>query len=84
MNLLTLTIQVRQAAEKEANRAFAQYEVVSYCTQLVAGLNYFIKVKVGDGENDYIHIRVYQTLSQETSLSGIQLDISRDAPIEYF
>ena len=43
-----------------------------YRTQLCAGYNYFVRVRVGDGK--HIHIRMYDRLFKETeiSLSGIR------------
>ena len=35
--------------------------MVSYSTQVVAGTNYFMKIRVG--EDTYVHIRVYEPLS---------------------
>lgn len=37
------------------------FKAVSYKTQVVAGLNYFVKVAIDDG-NEYIHLRVFRPL----------------------
>ena len=61
------------------------FKVISYRKQVVAGINYFMKVKIGGQE--YIHIRVYEPLSYmnaEPQLHGIQTDVTEKDPIEYF
>ena len=44
MPFLSHDLQVRQAAEEKAGQNFAKFQVISYKTQVVAGVNYFIKV----------------------------------------
>jgi len=56
----TLAEQVKSDAEIKTGKTFSQYEVQSYSQQVVAGMNYFVKVKVGD--NDYIHLKIFQGL----------------------
>ena len=57
-------------------------QVLCYKTQLVAGTNYFLKVKVGD--NECVHARVYKDLQQNVSLHSVQGNKSEDDEIEYF
>ncbi|KAG8450062.1 hypothetical protein GDO86_002616 [Hymenochirus boettgeri] len=61
------------------------FEPVEYKTQLVAGVNYFIKVHVGDEE--YAHLRVYKTLphaGETLSLTAFQINKKRDDDIVHF
>eukprot|EP00026_Physarum_polycephalum_P022537 Phypoly_transcript_26695.p1 GENE.Phypoly_transcript_26695~~Phypoly_transcript_26695.p1 ORF type:complete len:118 (+),score=17.76 Phypoly_transcript_26695:44-355(+) len=49
---------VKADVESKAGKSFGTYEPVSYATQLVNGVNYFIKVKVGDDEA--VHVRAHK------------------------
>ena len=64
---------VKQQTEQKLGTTFAEFEAVKYKTQVVAGTNYLIKVKVGPEQ--YVHIKVYQKLpcyGGELSLSEAQ------------
>lgn len=39
-----LYIQIRASVEDKEDRKFDEFTAVKYCTQVVAGINYFIKV----------------------------------------
>ncbi|CAL4060876.1 unnamed protein product [Meganyctiphanes norvegica] len=73
---------LRGEVEERLNEKVDEFTVVSYATQVVAGINYFAKVRVGS--NKYIHIRVYQHFTGSLSLDGVQKDKTRDEPITYF
>jgi len=64
------------------NTAFqnAPVEVLSYSTQVVAGTNYFVKVKI---YNSYFHARIYRHFSGSLELSNVVLT-TESAPISYF
>ncbi|VEL09089.1 unnamed protein product [Protopolystoma xenopodis] len=47
---------------------FESCEVVQIATQVVSGINYFVKVKVG--ENCH-HVRIYETLPHAGNLMSI-------------
>ena len=57
-------------------------EVVSYCTQTVAGRNYFIKARFEQGA--VIHARVWLNLQQEVKLHSVQEGKKAEDAIEYF
>ncbi|XP_043533842.1 leukocyte cysteine proteinase inhibitor 1-like [Chiloscyllium plagiosum] len=68
------------------NKPLHVYHAISYRSQLVAGMNYFIKVVIGDAD-DYIHMRVFQPLpgsGEKVSLSDIQMGKKLFDVIEYF
>ena len=44
MNLNLSPQQVKLQAEKMAGQEFPEFKAISYKTQVVAGINYFIKV----------------------------------------
>ena len=37
-------VQVRPTVEKQSGQVFQEYKAETYCSQVVAGINYFIKV----------------------------------------
>ncbi|XP_054244992.1 cystatin-A-like [Indicator indicator] len=77
--------QVKPQFESRENRTFRIFKAIVYKTQVVAGINYFIKVQVSD--DDYVHLKVFQGLSHENqgpNLDGFQTGKTRDDPLTYF
>eukprot|EP00928_Gymnodinium_smaydae_P085884 TRINITY_DN6959_c0_g1_i1.p1 TRINITY_DN6959_c0_g1~~TRINITY_DN6959_c0_g1_i1.p1 ORF type:complete len:115 (-),score=26.44 TRINITY_DN6959_c0_g1_i1:86-430(-) len=77
----------REAAQAKAkengfDHAFTEFEPLSYKTQVVAGINYFVKVKVG--AEKVVHLRIYKHFSGSSQLSSVKTDCSETDPIEYF
>ncbi|XP_004578329.1 cystatin-A [Ochotona princeps] len=65
--------------EEETNERYEQFEAVEYKTQVVAGTNYYIKVRVG--EDRYIHMKIFKSLpgrNQDLVLSAYQTDKSKN------
>jgi len=62
---------VRTDLESQAGKSFPKYEAVSFSTQVVAGTNFFVKVKVG--ESEFAHLTVYRPLSGNSSLQSFLL-----------
>ena len=56
-----LAIEMKPKVEQALGATYSQFEAVSFKTQVVAGINYKIKVKVGEGK--YVHIKVYEPLA---------------------
>ncbi|XP_019129228.2 stefin-C isoform X3 [Larimichthys crocea] len=52
--------EVKCQVEEKTNKKYGIYEAVKYRGQVVGGMNYLIKVHVGC--DDYLHIRVFQSL----------------------
>ncbi|XP_056100287.1 cystatin 14b, tandem duplicate 1 [Rhinichthys klamathensis goyatoka] len=76
--------EVKSAAENKAGKKFSVFTAKSFTTQVVAGINYFIKVDVG---GDFVHLRVYKSLphaGEKLQLHGIQTSKSQQDRIEYF
>lgn len=77
--------KVKPQLEEKENRKFCTFKATEYKSQLVAGMNYFIKVQVGD--DDYIHIRVYESLPHENkplALHGYQTNKTKQDELAYF
>ncbi|RWS28929.1 cell cycle-regulated histone H1-binding protein-like protein [Leptotrombidium deliense] len=74
--------KIRAEVENKAGKQFVEFTAINYASQLVNGVNYFIKVKVADAE--HIHIRVHKAFSGELSFHSHQANKSADDSIEYF
>ncbi|XP_061177221.1 cystatin-A-like [Saccostrea echinata] len=58
------------------------FEPISYKTQLVNGINYFVKIKIG--ANSYIHVKIYSNfMKTEVSLTGLELGKTAEDAINY-
>ena len=51
---------MKPQVEKALGETYSTFEAVKYTTQVVAGVMYRIKVKVGDDQ--YLHLRVLKNL----------------------
>ncbi len=61
------------------------YKAVSYRSQVVAGINYFIKVEI-DGGKEYLHLRVHKPLGEgaKPALTRHQESHSAHSDLTYF
>ena len=55
-----IALEMKPKVEQALGATYTEFEAVQFTTQVVAGTNYKIKVKVGDGK--YVHIKVHQPL----------------------
>eukprot|EP00075_Anas_platyrhynchos_P016267 XP_027305520.1 cystatin-B-like isoform X4 [Anas platyrhynchos] len=79
--------QVKADFERREDRTFDIFQAIVYRTQVVAGMNYFIKVQISNSDTGYVHLRVFQALPHEKkdpSLESYQTGKTRDDPLEYF
>ncbi|NXQ98367.1 CYTA protein, partial [Sagittarius serpentarius] len=77
--------EVKPQFESRENKTYDIFKAILYRAQVVAGINYFIKVQVCDDE--YVHLRVFQSLPHENqgpSLVSFQTGKTRDDPLTYF
>ncbi|XP_063999060.1 cystatin-A-like [Pogoniulus pusillus] len=77
--------QVKPEFERRQNQACAIFRAILYKSQVVSGLNYFIKVQ--DSEDSFVHLKVFEGISPENrapSLEGFQTGKTRDDPLTYF
>ncbi|XP_044522815.1 cystatin-B [Gracilinanus agilis] len=76
---------VKTELEEKENRKFPIFKTIEFKSQLVAGVNYFIKVLVG--EEEFIHLRVFQSLPHENKpleLSSYQTNKAKTDELAYF
>ncbi|KAF4709440.1 Methyltransferase-like protein 17, mitochondrial, partial [Perkinsus olseni] len=66
----SLCNKVRPAIEQSntSNAALSEFEPISYRSQVVAGTNYFVKIKVGP--DAYAHARIFQSCSAAENSSS--------------
>ena len=73
---------IRPDVESKLGQSLADYKPVAFKSQLVNGVNYFIKVDIGN--NKFIHVRAYRSFGGDTSLRAIKADKQLLDEIEYF
>ncbi|KAI4806964.1 hypothetical protein KUCAC02_017753 [Chaenocephalus aceratus] len=76
---------VKDQVEKETNQKYVVYKAVKYRSQVVAGLN--LTIKVFAGEEDYIHLSVFQQLScngVKVELVNVEVGKTKDDPLGTF
>mmetsp|Transcript_123600 Transcript_123600/g.384826 ORF Transcript_123600/g.384826 Transcript_123600/m.384826 type:complete len:232 (-) Transcript_123600:40-735(-) len=62
------------------------YEVVQCSKQVVAGMNFFLKLKLDScGPSGFVHACVFQPLGQNATyqLTATKIDVSKDTQLEY-
>uniref|UniRef100_A0A8C3EZP8 Cystatin B n=1 Tax=Chrysemys picta bellii TaxID=8478 RepID=A0A8C3EZP8_CHRPI len=77
--------EVRLQVEEKEGKKFEVFTAVEFKTQVVAGINYFIKVHVGNEE--FLHLRVFKSLPHENkplSLSSYQSSKTKHDELTYF
>ncbi|ELK37340.1 PREDICTED: cystatin-B isoform X4 [Myotis davidii] len=76
--------KVKPQLEEKESKNYPIFKATKYRSQVVAGINYFIKVQVAD--DDYVHLRVFQGLPPESQiiLSKYLTHKTKEDPIVYF
>ncbi|XP_067950988.1 cystatin-B-like [Watersipora subatra] len=84
-NVQKIVDDLKSTVEEKTGHSYDEFKCVKFATQVVAGTNYFVKVKVGD--NNYIHLRIYAPLPHTHSppeLTDVMEGKSEADPISYF
>ncbi|CAH8608602.1 unnamed protein product [Heterobilharzia americana] len=71
--------------ESHLGRKPAKFEIVQIASQVVAGTNYFVKVKID--ENEYIHAKIFEPLpchGTELTLHSVLKDKKETDALQYF
>ncbi|EHB00959.1 Cystatin-A [Heterocephalus glaber] len=78
--------KVKPQLEEKTNQSYQEFKAEEYKSQVVAGINYYIKIRVDNG--CYIHIKVFLPLSGQhedtLELSGYQTDKSKEDELTGF
>ncbi|ESN91479.1 hypothetical protein HELRODRAFT_70492 [Helobdella robusta] len=77
--------QMRCKVEDKINEKFKDYRAVIFRTQVVAGLNYFVKVHTEDKK--YLHLRLFSPLpcnGMDVELHGVEYPKSETDELKYF
>uniref|UniRef100_A0A1E1WWH0 Putative intracellular cystatin n=1 Tax=Amblyomma aureolatum TaxID=187763 RepID=A0A1E1WWH0_9ACAR len=74
--------KVRSEVEAKLEKTFDEFTPLKYRTQLVNGINYFVKVHVGGGQ--HVHVRAHKAFQGEISFSAVQADKTLEDSIEHF
>lgn len=83
-----LVADLRDATQAKAqaggwNGIFLDWTPVSYSTQVVAGTNYFVKIKVSGDK--CVHVRIFKPLGGGApEVVAVQTDKTIDDPVEHF
>lgn len=75
---------VREAVEEKLEKKFAVFKAISFTTQVVAGVNYIMKVKCDD---QIAHVKVAKPLphtNQPPFLMNVEAGHSEESPIVPF
>ncbi|XP_070568092.1 cystatin-B-like [Ptychodera flava] len=76
---------IKTEVEEKVGSKFDVYAAKLYSTQVVNGVNYFVKVYIGNDK--YIHVRFHQALPMAGSvvtLTAVQVDKAEADPLIYF
>ena len=73
---------LKKNIEKKLDQQINKLNVHSYKTQIVAGINYFVKVEIED--NTFIHLKIYKTLDNSSMLINYLYPLDINSPIKYF
>ncbi|KAL8560165.1 hypothetical protein ACOMHN_021660 [Nucella lapillus] len=76
---------LKAEVEGKAGKKFDTYNPLTFASQVVAGVNYFVKIEV-DGD-EHVHVRIFQPLphtGQKPSLHSCQMNKTASNALEYF
>jgi len=69
---------------KLGDSAGADAQILSAASQVVAGKNFFLKVKFSKGTHQVVHVRLFKSLQQQVSVNAIQTHKTEADALEYF
>ncbi|XP_038049285.1 cystatin-A2-like [Patiria miniata] len=74
--------QVKSSVEEAIGRKVEKFEAKLYASQLVNGINYFVKVDTGDGK--FVHVRLHKTFQGEVTFNSCQDGKTETEELKYF
>jgi cystatin-A/B len=66
----------KRRIEEKAGASFQTFELVSVRKQVVAGINFFVKIRVGDDK--YIHVTIWRKPSGEATVTDVHANKRKD------
>lgn len=81
-NVVNMCNNLKETVEKEVGQTFTVFEPLHYRHQLVAGMNYFVNVKVDN--NQHLHLRLYKPLQGDTQFVKHLFPKTEDDELKYF
>ncbi|EFC50127.1 predicted protein [Naegleria gruberi] len=66
----TLAQSIKAKVEEITARTFDIFEVIAHSTQVVAGINHKLKIKVGDSE--HVHVKVFESLQGQQTVQSVE------------
>ncbi|XP_067402452.1 stefin-C-like isoform X3 [Emydura macquarii macquarii] len=57
--------QVKSELEEKENKTYPVFVAIEYRSQVVAGMNYLIKVSICNSTDECVHLKVFQSLPHE-------------------
>jgi len=57
-------------------------EATHFKTQVVAGINYFVRAHIGN--DNHVHLRIYKHFSGTVDLHGVKHGVGADEELQYF
>ncbi|XP_075760615.1 cystatin-A-like [Pelodiscus sinensis] len=73
--------QVKSQLEEQENTTYEVFVAITFRTQIVAGKNYLIKVSVSDSADECVHLKVYEGLDGEISLTAYETGKTKCDPL---
>lgn len=70
--------------EMGRNGTLDRIQVVEALTQVVAGTNYFLKVKVLGNTDEYFWVRIHQDLAGKSHLHSLRVGLTEVDTLSYF
>ncbi|XP_074157477.1 cystatin-A [Sminthopsis crassicaudata] len=80
-----LVDEVKPTFEAKNNEKYEEFKAVSYKSQVVAGIIYYVKVHLG--KDEYAHLKIFRPLPQTkdpVELMDYQMGKTKDDEVTYF
>jgi len=81
----TMCDQLKGDVENKAGKKFDHFQAHSYCSQVVAGTNFFVKIDVGNDQ--FAHVRIFRPLphtGEPPNVHSVQHPKAKEDVIGYF
>jgi len=76
--------EIRKELEEKAGTQFPEFEPLQYCSQVVNGINYFVKIRIDGSQDRHLHVRVHKGHQGKTTLHSFQDNKAANDEIAHF